>query len=63
MYQQFLEMYGLQAENCIFVDDTDENVEAAKQLGFEGIVFTSYESLLTEFERFGVRIGETKNSK
>ena len=63
MYQLFLEKYGLRAENCIFVDDTAENVEAAKQLGFAGIVFTSYESLLQEFERSGVRIGETNTGK
>lgn len=34
-----------------------ENVKVAKLLGFEGIVYTTYESLTTELEQFGVRIG------
>ncbi len=57
MYKAFLEKYGLKAEECIFIDDTAENVDAAKQLGFEGIVFTSYEELLEKLERSGVRPG------
>lgn len=59
MYQMFLEEYGLQSEDCVFVDDTAENVEAARQIGFEGIVFTSYDELLTELEKLGVRMGGT----
>lgn len=59
MYQMFLEEYGLRAEDCVFVDDTVENVEAARQIGFEGIVFTSYDELLTELEKLDVRTGGT----
>lgn len=56
MYQMFLEEYGLRAEDCVFVDDTAENVEAAKQIGFQGIVFTSYDEFLTELKKLDVRI-------
>ena len=59
MYQRFLNGYDLKAEECVFIDDTVENVEAAKQIGFEGICFTSYDELLTEFEKLDVRIGGT----
>ena len=45
MYKQFLNEYGLKAEECLFIDDTEENVIAARKLGFEGIVFTGYEDL------------------
>ena len=45
MYKQFLNEYGLKAEECLFIDDTEENVIAARKLGFEGIVFTRYEDL------------------
>lgn len=45
-YNCFLERYHLSAQDCIFVDDTPENVEVAKQLGFQGIVFESYEKTL-----------------
>ena len=54
MYQRFLDEYGLKAEECVFVDDTAGNVEAAKQIGFEGIVFTSYDDLISKLQQFGV---------
>ncbi len=57
MYQAFLDEYGLKAEECVFVDDTAENVDVAKHIGFEGIVFTTYAELLTELGKLGVRIG------
>lgn len=56
MYQRFLNEYSLKAEECVFVDDTAENVEAAKRIGLEGIVFTSYDELISELQRLGVRI-------
>ena len=31
------------AEECVFIDDTEENVLSAKKLGFAGIVFTGYD--------------------
>lgn len=45
-YERFLEKYNLIPEECIFVDDTPENVEAASRLGFNGIVYQSYESTI-----------------
>ena len=56
MYQMFLEEYGLRAGDCVFVDDTAENVEAAKKIGFREIVFTSYDELLLELKKLGVKI-------
>ena len=54
MFTMFLEWYGLDAGECIFIDDTAENVEAAIKLGFTGIVFTSYRQLAADLSRFGV---------
>ena len=50
MYRMFLEEYGLSAEDCIFVDDTPENVTAAEGLGFTGIVFTDLKDLITKLK-------------
>ena len=33
MFRLFLDRYGLKAEECVFVDDTEENVAAAGKLG------------------------------
>lgn len=45
-YKSFLEKFQLNAQECLFVDDTPINVEVAQQLGFQGIVFRSYEDTL-----------------
>jgi putative hydrolase of the HAD superfamily len=43
IYRILLERYDLQDEECVFIDDTEENVRGAEKLGFKGIVFTGYE--------------------
>ena len=43
IYKKLLEKYNLAAEECVFLDDKAENIEAAKALGFHGIVVESYE--------------------
>ncbi len=52
MYRLFLKEYGLKAEECLFVDDTEENVAAARALGFEGIVFRSFGQLREDMKAF-----------
>lgn len=54
MFGRFLEQYALQPEECLFIDDTAENVEAAKALGFTGIQFTSFEQLTDAFSHLGI---------
>ena len=50
VYRYFLEQYGLRPETCLFVDDTEENVTAARELGFHGHVFRTYEELAKELK-------------
>lgn len=45
IYELLLERYGLKAGECIFIDDRQENVDAAIQAGMEGILFAGYEAL------------------
>lgn len=51
-YLRFLDRFALQAEECVFIDDTEENVTAAISLGFNGLVFTSYQDAVRELESF-----------
>lgn len=42
-YQLFLKQFGLTPEECVFIDDTPENVAEAQRQGFQTILFTSRE--------------------
>lgn len=48
IYKLLLARYGLKAEECVFLDDTPVNVEAAVRLGFAGIVFQTREQAKRE---------------
>ena len=45
LFRILMARYGLQAEECIFVDDNPDNVAAATQLGMQGIVFPGADKL------------------
>ena len=38
IYELFLEKFGLEAADCVFIDDSPPNVEAARRLGFRALV-------------------------
>ena len=39
IYETFLEKYGLKGEECLFVDDREENVLGAEKAGMQGFRF------------------------
>ena len=45
IYRALLEKYDLDPEECFFMDDRAENIEAGKRLGFHGRQITSREML------------------
>lgn len=45
LFHILLNRFGLQATECTFIDDNEANVSAARQLGMQGIVFTSADAL------------------
>lgn len=54
IYRRLLERYHLTAGECVFVDDTSANVEAAIAQGIHGIVFHSREQVLEEMRALGI---------
>ena len=54
IYRRLLERYGLKAQECVFVDDLEINVEAARAEGFYGIVFETREQAQRELAGLGV---------
>lgn len=51
IFATFLDRFGLEAEQCLFIDDNATNVAVATGLGFEVIRFESPEQLETEMRR------------
>ena len=49
IYKILLERYGLKAEECVFIDDRKENIEAGEQIGIRGILFEDCEQAKQAF--------------
>ena len=43
IYEHLMKEYQLEASECVFIDDREENIETARMLGMKGIVFKTYE--------------------
>lgn len=53
-YEHALKIINVKPEECAFIDDKLENVEAAQKLGIHGIVFKNLEQLKKELKKLGV---------
>lgn len=55
IYELLMTRYDLLAEECVFMDDTLVNVEAAIALGIQGIQFTTKEAAEEELLKLGAK--------
>ena len=51
IYHRLFEKFGLKAEECIFADDRTENIEGAKAVGMDGIVFKNAQQYVKELKQ------------
>ncbi len=51
IYRLLLERYQIKAEECVFLDDRQVNIDAAVRLGMQGILFTGYEDASRKLEK------------
>ena len=56
IYRVLLTRYGLAAEDCLFVDDSVANVEAARAVGMQAIHYREPMDLASEMRRFGIAV-------
>jgi len=56
IYRMLLERIGRKAGDCLFIDDSAENIMAAEELGFKTIQFQSAEQLRLALCQAGVEI-------
>lgn len=54
IYRLLLSRYRLKAEECVFLDDTPVNVEAARREGMYALCFRSRQQAIQELEALGV---------
>jgi len=48
IYETVLDRLGVQSNEAVFIDDKEENIDAAGELGIHGILFTSPEQVKKE---------------
>jgi putative hydrolase of the HAD superfamily len=62
IYRYLEQRFALSADNCIFIDDIRENVEAAQKLGWRGVQHrSSAETIRRLDDEFGIRTGTTRS--
>ncbi|MBQ8149894.1 MAG: HAD family phosphatase [Clostridia bacterium] len=56
IYRRFCEVFGLEASECLFIDDFPLNIEGAVTAGWQGIVFHDEADLRRKASGMGVNI-------
>jgi epoxide hydrolase-like predicted phosphatase len=56
IYEVTLERLGLKARQTVFTDDRQENIQGAKEVGINAVIFTNLEQVKGEFSRLGVEV-------
>ncbi|EKD67030.1 MAG: hypothetical protein ACD_48C00628G0001 [uncultured bacterium] len=56
IYLKALETINVEPEQCIFIDDKEENIIPAIALGMKGIVFTNCDALIIALNAYGITV-------
>jgi 2-haloacid dehalogenase len=56
IFDAFFRSYGFAAAECIFIDDSAANIEAARKLGMDAIHYTDNVDLRTSLKRKGYQV-------
>ncbi len=54
IYRDSLKRIGFSPEECVFIDDREENVEGARKMNIHGIHYTGHEGLVSSLAQRGV---------
>ncbi|WP_412520369.1 HAD family hydrolase [Actinomadura madurae] len=54
IFRHALDLLGLDAAACVFIDDIEHNVHAAEALGIRGILHTGPDTTITELRELGL---------
>lgn len=56
IYRVLMQRYGVNPEEAVYIDDNKPNADAAAELGFHAVHFTSPEQLRTELRSLGLEV-------
>lgn len=56
IYQALIKKYNVNPHKAVFLDDLQENIEAATPFGFHTIQVKSYDQMINDLNKLGVRI-------
>ena len=56
IYHLLEERYDLTPAKTVFIDDTPVNIEAARNLGWKGIIYKDYKQTVEELSEMGVQL-------
>jgi 2-haloacid dehalogenase len=56
IYEMVAQRMGMKNDECVFIDDNEEFVQAAAGLGFYGIVFKGAAKLIEELMKIGIKV-------
>lgn len=54
IYKRLIEEYGIKPEESIFIDDVEENIEGARKLNFEAILFKCSDDLREALKDYNI---------
>lgn len=55
IYHTLMDIYHIEPEKSVFIDDRADNCEAAKKLGIHAVEFKSFKQAAAELEKLGVK--------
>lgn len=56
IYKHVLSKLNVEADEALFIDDRLRNIDGAKAVGIEGIVFSDTNVLIEDLKKFGVTL-------
>jgi glucose-1-phosphatase len=56
IYKEVISRSGIAAGSCLFVDDLEANVRAAREVGLQAILFTTPQALKADLRELGVQV-------
>jgi len=53
-YARALQLFNISPYSSLFIDDVQENVEGARAMGMQGVVFIGYKQLTAQLTKYGI---------